>query len=235
MRNETPSRRILLIDDESSYLEVLRAYLEVENFEIRYTASGEEALALVEASAFDLLLLDLNLPGASGIEVFKKIRAFSNIPVIMVTTRGEEIDRVVGLELGADDYVAKPFSPRELVARIKNVLRRATQAQSPANKRQNTHYFRDLEIDRAAYTARRLGKDLRLTPTEFRLLDTLAQHSGQVFSRSQLLDLISKDHTEIYDRTLDRHIANLRKKLEDDVHAPEFIKTVVGVGYTFQG
>ena len=236
--NEGKRRDILIVDDEPWYVDVLQAYLTSEGFVVSHTTNGESALSYLAENACDLLLLDLNLPGISGIEVFREIRRRSAIPVIMVTTRGEEIDRVVGLELGADDYVAKPFSPRELVARVKSVLRRSSSSQVLHDTAQATAHiqrFGDLEIDRLGFEVRLANRKLQLTPTEYRLLDTLAQHPGQVFTRAQLLDLIAQGHTEIFDRTLDRHIANLRKKLQEDVHRPQFITTVTGVGYKFLG
>ncbi len=226
----------MLVDDENALVDTVRAYFEAENFTVDHAGDGEAALVLAAKTSYDLVLLDLNLPKLSGIEVFKQLRARSAIPVIMITTRGDEIDRIVGLELGADDYVAKPFSTRELVARAKTVLRRAAQ---PATGREavrggDVQRVDDLEIDRIGHEVRKAGQRVAVTPREFRILDVLARHSGRALTRAQLLDLTTDEGTDIFDRTLDRHIANLRRKIEDDPIRPRFIETVAGVGYKFR-
>jgi DNA-binding response OmpR family regulator len=230
VENPVHGHRILLVEDEASLVDVVRAYLEAENFVVDRAPDGEAALELAAQSSYDLVLLDLNLPKLSGIEVFKRLREHSVIPVIMVTTRGEEIDRVVGLELGADDYLAKPFSPRELVARVKTVLRRTSAPASPDPGRE-VQRVNDLEIDRPGHEVRRAGQKVAVTPMEFRILDVLAQNQGRVLTRAQLLDMTTEEGSDIFDRTLDRHIANLRRKIEDDPIKPRFIETVAGVGY----
>jgi DNA-binding response OmpR family regulator len=218
-----------MVEDELAIVEAVRAYLEAESFTVEHAADGEAALALALESTFDLVLLDLNLPKLSGIELFRRLRERSAVPVIMVTTRGEEVDRVVGLELGADDYVSKPFSPRELVARVKSVLRRVEAPRGSAAA--NVQRIGDLEVDRSSYEVRREGQKIALTRMEFRILDVLAQNPGHVLTRAQLLDKILDVGNEIFDRTLDRHIANLRRKIGDDPVRPRFIETVIGVGY----
>jgi len=215
-------------------LDALRSYLESEGFIVEHAADGQAAIDRAVAGAFDLILLDLNLPTLSGVEVFRAVRERSAVPMIMVTTRGEEIDRVVGLELGADDYVSKPFSPRELVARVKAVLRRTGAAQ-PQPEDSGLQRVGNLEIDRRGHEVRKLGQKVPITPMEFRILDVLSQHPGRAFTRAQLLDKIEDTGSDVFDRTLDRHIANLRRKIEDDPVRPQFIHTVVGVGYKFVG
>ena len=230
---ENAARRILLVEDEASLVDVVRAYLEAENFSVDGASDGMAALELASKSSYDLVLLDLNLPKLSGIEVFKRLREHSTIPVIMVTSRGDEIDRVVGLELGADDYLAKPFSPRELVARVKSVLRR-TAGSVTKPKGHDVHYVEGLEIDRTGHEVRRSGQKVTITPMEFRILDALARNAGRALTRAQLLDMTTEVGSEIFDRTLDRHIANLRRKIEEDPSRPLYIETVAGVGYKFR-
>jgi DNA-binding response OmpR family regulator len=234
-KGEERGQRILLVDDEASIVDIVRSYLEAENFSVDHAPDGESALELAAATAYDLVLLDLNLPKLSGLEVFKRLRSRSAVPVIMITTRGDEIDRIVGLELGADDYVAKPFSTRELVARAKTVLRRTNLALSaePAGTG-DVQRIEDLEIDRIGHEVRKAGQRVAVTPREFRILDVLARNAGRALTRSQLLDLTTDEGTDIFDRTLDRHIANLRRKIEDDPIRPRFIETVAGVGYKFR-
>ncbi len=235
MERAVYGHRILLVEDESSLVDVVRAYLESENFVVDRAADGEAALEFAGRAAYDLVLLDLNLPKLSGIEVFKRLRERSAIPVIMVTTRGDEIDRVVGLELGADDYLAKPFSPRELVARVKSVLRRTSAPSALLNVDRAVQRVDALEIDRTGHEVRRAGKKVAVTPMEFRILDVLASNPGRALSRAQLLDMTTDEGSDIFDRTLDRHIANLRRKIEEDPIRPHYIETVAGVGYKFRG
>jgi two-component system alkaline phosphatase synthesis response regulator PhoP len=221
---------VLIVDDEPAIVEILSRYLRDEGFQVHIAHDGDEALRVVARERPDLVLLDLSLPTMSGVEVFRAIRADSDMPVIMVTSRVNEIDRVVGLELGADDYIGKPFSPREVVARVKTVLRRtngrrATQA--------GVQRFGDIEFDRVGHEVRRAGRPVNVTPTEFRILRTLIDHAGRTFTRAQLLDAVTDDQLDIYDRTLDRHIANVRQKLEADPTHPKHIVTVFGVGYKF--
>jgi DNA-binding response OmpR family regulator len=225
--------RILIVDDEPALLDVLEAYLRDDGFAVVRAGDGRAAVDAAIAEQPDLILLDLNLPKLSGLEAFREIRRQSDVPVIMLTARGSEVDRVVGLELGADDYVSKPYSPREVVARVKSVLRRRAPAVGGPAGRQQHEVLRigDITIDRTAHDVVRDGLPIRLTPTEYRLLGIFAEHPGQVFTRDHLIELISNDGGEVFDRTLDRHVANLRAKIEVDVQRPRYILTVYGVGY----
>jgi len=219
-------QRILLVEDEINIAKIVREYLLKEGFEVLHEASGLKALEMINAQAFDLLLLDLMLPGLSGLEICKAVRQHSAVPIIMLTARVDEIDRLIGLEMGADDYICKPFSPREVVARVKAVLRR------------HQHGFTDqkneaiLEIDAAAFVVRVKSQLLDLTPSEFKLLSSLAARPGHVLSRAQLLDALS-DEKDVFDRTVDSHIKNLRKKLSLFFPDQEIIQTIYGVGYRF--
>lgn len=219
-------QRILLVEDEINIAKIVREYLLKEGFEVLHEASGLKALEMINAQAFDLLLLDLMLPGLSGLEICKAVRQHSAVPIIMITARVDEIDRLIGLEMGADDYICKPFSPREVVARVKAVLRR------------HQHGFTDqknealLEIDAAAFVVRVKGQLLDLTLSEFKLLSSLAARPGHVLSRAQLLDALS-DEKDVFDRTVDSHIKNLRKKLTPFFSDQEIIQTIYGVGYRF--
>jgi DNA-binding response OmpR family regulator len=229
------SPTILVVDDEPALVEVLEAYLRDEGFAVLRAADGRTAVDIALAERPDLVLLDLNLPRLSGLEAFREIRAQIDVPIIMLTARSAEVDRVVGLELGADDYVSKPYSPREVVARVKTILRRRG-APAPAGIRASKppHEMRsvgDLTIDRTAHEVTRGGEQIKLTPTEYRLLGIFLDHPGQVFTRDQLIELISTDAGEVFDRTLDRHIANLRAKIEVDPQHPRYIITVYGIGY----
>ncbi len=223
---------VLLVDDEPQIVEILDRYLSDEGFVVHKAYDGPAALRIAAAEKPQLVLLDLKMPGMSGYDVFKEIRADSTVPIIMLTSRSEEVDRVVGLELGADDYITKPFSPREVVARIKAVLRR-TQASGRAASTEPSAAIRagDIEIDPAEHEVRVRGSAIALTPTEFRILELLASNPGRTFTRTQLLDKIKGDELEIYDRTLDRHVANLRHKIEAEPANPKYVLTVFGVGY----
>jgi DNA-binding response OmpR family regulator len=231
----TPERlpTILVVDNEAALVDVLEAYLTSEGFAVLRACDGRAAVDLALARAPDLVLLDLNLPKLPGLQAFREIRARSDIPIIMLTARSSEVDRVVGLELGADDYVTKPYSPREVVARVKSVLRRKHPVVSalPARAPHDVVRIGDLAIDRTAHEVARAGRPIKLTPTEYRLLGIFADHPGQVFARDQLIELLSNDGGDVFDRTLDRHVANLRAKIERDVQHPAYIVTVYGVGY----
>jgi two-component system response regulator BaeR len=220
------NQRILLVEDEINIAQIVREYLLKEGFEVQHEVSGIKALELFNTQDFDLLLLDLMLPGLSGLELCKAVRQHSQVPIIMLTARVDEIDRLIGLEMGADDYICKPFSPREVVARVKAVLRRHqlgfTQQKNEAA----------LEIDAATFSVKIKGQLLDLTPSEFKLLSTLAARPGQVMSRAQLLDALS-DEKDVFDRTVDSHIKNLRKKLIPFFPDQEMIQTIYGVGYRF--
>jgi two-component system alkaline phosphatase synthesis response regulator PhoP len=227
-------KTVLLVDDEPQIVEILERYLSDEGFVVRKAYDGAAAVRAASAEKPDLVVLDLKLPGMTGFEVFREIRTTSQVPVIMLTSRIEEVDRIVGLELGADDYITKPFSPREVVARIKAVLRRAQSASvGPSGRGAGEDAIRigDIEIDAQAHEVHVHGKPVALTPTEFRILELLAANPGRTFTRTQLLDKVKGDELEIYDRTLDRHVANLRHKIEPDAANPRYIVTVFGVGY----
>ncbi|HEY52148.1 MAG TPA: response regulator transcription factor [Caldilineae bacterium] len=223
--NET----ILLVDDEPKNVRLVRDYLEKSNFRVVTALDGVTALAAARHERPDLVVLDLNLPGMDGLDVCRALRRESNVPIIMLTARVAETDRLIGLELGADDYITKPFSPRELVLRVKAVLRRV------AGDDYQPGFLRvaDLEIDLAGHRVKRGDESVHLSRTEFNLLSTLARHPGQVFSRDQLLDQLHGVVYEGYDRSIDAHIKNLRRKIEPDSTAPRYILTVYGIGYKF--
>jgi two-component system alkaline phosphatase synthesis response regulator PhoP len=220
---------ILIADDEPQLVKVVRGYLEQAGFRVVTAGDGPTALAQYKHEKPDLVLLDLNMPGLDGLDVARKLRATSNVPIIMITARVEETDRLIGLELGADDYVTKPFSPREVVARVRAVLRRSeTQPAAPEVIR-----VADVVIDLTRHTVARGGESIDLTPTEFGLLAAVAREPGRAFTRLQLLEAAQGDAFEGYERTVDAHIKNLRAKLERDPKKPEYIVTVFGVGYKF--
>jgi Response regulators consisting of a CheY-like receiver domain and a winged-helix DNA-binding domain len=221
---------ILVVDDEPQLVRVLRSYLEQSGFRVLAATRGDEALQAFHTHHPDLVVLDLNLPGVSGLDVAREIRRQGQTPILILTARVEESDRLVGLELGADDYVTKPFSPREVVARVRAILRRA---QSPAPVREVIR-TKDMEIDRIRHTAVQNGKVLDLTPTEFNLLSTLASQPGRAFTRMQLLETAQGSSFEGYERTVDAHIKNLRAKIETDPKNPTLIVTVFGIGYRFE-
>ena len=225
-------KRVLVVDDEPEIVEVVKAYLEREGLAVNTADSVAAALVALERHATDLLVLDITLPDGSGLDVLRSASLpNARIPTIVLTARGEEADRIVGLELGADDYVAKPFSPRELVARVRALLRRTAEAAGAANDRPvKRTRVGELEVDHNFHEVTMGGRATSLTATEFKILSLLAENPGEVFTRSHLLDRLGDDG-EIYERTLDRHINNLRKKIETDPRNPEYIVTVYGVGY----
>jgi DNA-binding response OmpR family regulator len=220
---------ILIVEDERELARVVQSYLEQAGMTVRVETSGDRGLAAWEQFKPDLVLLDLNLPGMDGLEVARAIRRKAETPIIMVTARAEETDRLIGLELGADDYIVKPYSPREVVARVRAVLRRAGQP-TPAARRITAG---DLVVDLDGHTVLRGGAPVELTPTEFNLLSALASQPGRVFTRLQLLEAAQGQAYEGYERTVDAHIKNLRAKLEVDSRQPRYIETVFGVGYRF--
>lgn len=226
-------QRILVVDDEPRILEVVQRYLVREGFQVTTSRDGESALASFNASNPDLIILDLMLPKIDGLEVFRRLRLKSPVPVIMLTAKGEETDRVVGLELGADDYITKPFSPRELVARVKAVLRRVTAGANP-DKDERPMTRGDLRIDPLARSVEAQGKALELTSKEFDLLWFLALHPGQVFTRTQLLDHIWGYEFYGDASTVTVHVRRVREKIEPDPANPRYITTVWGVGYKFE-
>jgi DNA-binding response OmpR family regulator len=222
-------KTILIVDDEPRITTLVRDYLEHAGFTVITAGDGRNALSLVRTAKPDLVVLDLGLPEMDGLDVTRAMRKLSNTPIIMLTARGEESDKLIGLELGADDYVTKPFSPKELVARIRAVLRRAEGAGN-ADVQINVG---DLNIDPIRMRVARGGKTIELTSTEFELLLTLARQPGRVFTRAQLLDAVRGVAFESYERAIDAHIKNIRRKIELDPHEPQYILTVHGVGYKF--
>jgi two-component system alkaline phosphatase synthesis response regulator PhoP len=223
------SSTILIVEDEIELVRVLRDYLERAGFRVQAASNGTEAVSHFRHAAPDLVLLDLNLPGLDGLDVARQMRRSSEVPIIMVTARVEETDRLIGLELGADDYITKPFSPREVVARVRAVLRRAQgRAEAPSVIRAS-----DIEIDFGRHRVSRGGMPVDLTPTEFALLAALAAQPGRAYTRLQLLEASQGEAYEGYERTIDAHIKNIRAKIEADPRRPAYIETVFGVGYRF--
>ena len=224
----TTHHSILIVEDETKIAELLRDYLEAASFAVSCLYQGDGVVSAVKENPPDLILLDVMLPGKDGMEICRGIRKFSSVPIIMITARIEEIDRLIGLELGADDYVCKPFSPREVVARVKAVLRRVhpeTDAKrlvaGPIRLNEETH---QVTID---------DEDLKLTPSEFGLLKVMMTHPGRVFSRNELISKVQGYDFEGYDRTIDTHVKNLRKKIDSRLPGQDIISTVYGVGYKF--
>jgi DNA-binding response OmpR family regulator len=218
--------RALLIDDDARIAELLGNYLAQNGVQLSHAPDGQRGLTMLEGGAYDLVLLDLMMPGMDGLEVCKRIRAKSSVPVVMLTARGDETDRVVGLEMGADDYIAKPFSPRELLARMRAVLRRAM----PDPERERV-VAGDIVIDVPSREVKVAGRAVELTGIEFDLLVALARRAGRVVPRDAILSLAGRDDVVVGERTVDVHISHLRAKLGDDPRSPRRIKTVRGVGY----
>jgi DNA-binding response OmpR family regulator len=223
-------KTILVVEDEMKIAGLVRDYLRHAGFEVIVTGDGGSAIASARGSKPDLVILDLGLPGQDGLDVTRELRRSSNVPIVMLTARGEEADRIVGLELGADDYVVKPFSPKELVARVRAVLRR-----TEAGRAGGSEILRaaEVEVDVPRMRASVSGRPIDLTPTEFQLLATLVREPGRVFTRSQLLDAVHGVAFESYERAVDAHVKNLRKKIEPTSGRPRYLLTVRGVGYRF--
>jgi two-component system response regulator BaeR len=218
---------ILIVEDEPKLAALVGDYLRAGGYESRWVADGRGAIPAIKAQQPDLVLLDLMLPGRDGLDICRELRSFSDVPIIMLTARVEEIDRLLGLELGADDYMCKPFSPREVVARVKAILRRTRSRGEPSSTAA-------LRIDESTHSAVFHGMVLELTPVEFRLLKTLAANPGRVFSRDRLLDNLYLDHRVVTDRTVDSHIKNLRRKLEHAAPGRDPIRSIYGVGYKLE-
>jgi len=221
------SRTILVVDDEPRIVELARDYLEHAGFRVVTANDGRTALEMARRDRPDLVVLDLGLPGLDGLDVTRELRRDGSIPIVMVTARDDELDKLLGLELGADDYLTKPFSPRELVARVKAVLRRADRPVESADLIR----VGELQLDVPRMRTEVAGTSVDLTPTEFTLLATLARQPGRIFTRSQLLDALHGVAFESYERAIDSHIKNLRRKLEPDPRQPRYVLTVYGVGY----
>jgi len=222
------TQKILVVDDEKGIVDIVQAYLEREGYRVITADNGRAAIELAQREAPDLIVLDLMLPEVSGWDVCREVRKQTNIPVIMLTARDDTTDKIIGLELGADDYMTKPFDPKELVSRVRAVLRRS--ADKPSAE-ESLLRLGDGGIDTAKRQVRRGTETIELTPIEFDLLRVMAEHPGRVYSRMQLLDMIQGEAYEGYERTIDSHIKNLRKKLEPDPEKPRYVLTVYGVGY----
>ncbi len=230
---EETAGTVLVVDDEDIVREVVCTYLEREGFETRQASAGRAAVALIETEPFDLIVLDVMLPEIDGFSILSQLRKRTDVPVILLTARTEETDRVLGLELGADDYVVKPFSPRELAARVRTVLRRTTRAEPPAPSTPLS--FDGLEIDGRSREVRVDGHPVELTAKEFDLLLFLASSPRQVFSRGQLLEQVWDSSTDWQDAsTVTVHIRRIRRKIEKDANEPRWLATVWGVGYRFE-
>ena len=225
------NKKVLVVDDEKKIVDIVTAYLEKDGYKVISAYDGKTAVDMARNRAPDIIILDLMLPEISGWDVCRILRAESSVPIIMLTARDEDTDKIVGLELGADDYVVKPFNPKELIARIRAVLRRG----SRADIEKRVIEIGDLSIDMEKYEVRRGGRLIALTRTEFELLSVLAESPGRVYSRLQLLDKVQGEAYEGYERTIDSHIKNLRKKVEIDPDNPTYVSTVRGIGYKFGG
>src|SRR5437016_5316673 len=220
---------ILVVDDEPQLVQLVRDYLEHGGFKVLTAADGSSALRTAATLHPDLVVLDLGLPGMDGLDVTRSLRRNGAVPIIMLTARADESDKLVGLELGADDYLTKPFSPKELVARVRSVLRRSEAAREPADLIR----VGDVELDLPGMLLTINNRRIEVTPTEFQLLSTMARQPGRVFSRAQLLNAVHGVAFESYERAIDAHIKNLRRKMEPDPHNPRYLQTVFGVGYRF--
>ena len=223
-------RKILIVDDDKKTVDLIRLSLEKEQFEAMVAYEGIEALALIRCETPDLIILDWMLPNVSGIDLCRIVRSQSNIPIIMLTAKTMEDDKLLGLNLGVDDYLTKPFSLRELVARVRVVLRRTYQSE----ERISTLHFRDLVIDLQAHEVSLSGNPVHLTPKEFKLLETLARSPGRTFSRLELVERVFGLDYDGFDRTIDFHVVNLRKKIEANPDQPLYLQTVYGIGYKFR-
>ena len=222
-------KTILVVDDEPKIVDLARDYLEHAGFAVLTAADGRSGLAQARARTPDLIVLDLGIPEPDGLDVIRAIRRESNVPIVVLTARDDELDKLIGLELGADDYITKPFSPRELVARVKAVLRRTEPSDVPSDLIRAGAVTLDVPRMRVQVGDR----SVELTPTEFELLATLARRPGRIFTRGQLLDALRGTSFESYERAIDTHVKNLRRKLEPDPRSPRYILTVYGVGYRF--
>ena len=222
-------KQILVVDDEPRIAEICRDYLERAGFRVMTATNGVDALTMARTQQPDLVVLDLGLPRMDGLDVTRALRKYSNVPIIMLTARVEESDKLVGLELGADDYLTKPFSPRELVARVRAVFRRSDIGPGGGDVIRAS----DVTLDIPRMQARIDNRTLELTSTEFELLATMMRQPGRVFTRGQLLDAIRGEQVESFERAIDAHIKNLRRKIEPDPRQPRYVLTVYGVGYKF--
>jgi phosphate regulon transcriptional regulator PhoB len=232
----TTMKSILVVDDEKDIVDLVAYNLEKEGYKVLTASDGEKALAVIKKEKLDLVVLDLMLPGIKGLDICRIIRRYPEtewLPVIMLTAKGEDLDKVIGLEMGADDYITKPFSVRELVARVRAVLRRAEARKGPVQDEEEPYSFLNLHLDYAACAVTVAGKKVELGPTEYRLLTFFTRHPGRVYSRDQLLERVWGDETFVEPRTVDVHISRLRGAIEEDKDNPEYILTVRGLGYKF--
>ncbi len=235
MNEMETNRTVLLVDDDARLRSLLRDFLQKENWQVEEAADGIEALAAIAAKRPSIVILDLMMPKLDGIEVCRRVRQTLQVPIIMLTARDDEVDKLLGLEIGADDYLVKPFSMRELAARMKAILRRTGGLPQQTAVPADTLSAGGLCLHVQQHTAELDGRSLALTPIEFSMLELFLRHQGQVLSRLQLLDAAHGFTFEGYERTIDAHIRNLRKKIERDTHAPKYIQTVYGIGYRFDG
>jgi two-component system, OmpR family, phosphate regulon response regulator OmpR len=225
--------RILVVDDDAALRELLGRYLGEQGFAVNTVADGEALDSFLATATPDLVILDLMLPGEDGLSIARRLRARADLPIVMLSARGEDVDRIVGLEVGADDYLAKPFNPRELLARIRAVLRRRASAPAPAGNPATSLAFGPFRIDTSTHTLTRNGEDVRLTTAEFALLRSFTEHPNRVLSRDTLLEWLKGYERSPFDRTIDVRVARLRRKIEPDPSAPVYIRTVRGEGYLF--
>jgi two-component system, OmpR family, alkaline phosphatase synthesis response regulator PhoP len=220
---------VLVVDDEPQIATIARDYLTRAGFSVAVASDGSTGLEMARQNRPDLVVLDLGLPRLDGLAVARALRLESDVPIIMLTARVDETDRLAGFDVGADDYITKPFSPRELVARVSSVLRRARHVPEAGT----TFEIADLSIDLAKMRVDRRGSPIDLTPTEFQLLAALARHPGRVYTRAQLLDAVRGTEVESFERAIDAHVKNVRRKLERNPHRPRYVLTVYGIGYKF--
>lgn len=223
-------KKILVVDDDKKLRELLCRYLKEQGYQVDAAEDGSEMDRMIPRFSPDLIVLDLMMPGEDGLSIARRLRAEGEIPMIILSAKGEEVDRIVGLEMGADDYLAKPFNPRELLARINSILRRA---EKQVSRERRVITFDDYRMDLDSYTLTHHGEVVELTSGEFELLRHLVGHPNHVMSRDHLLDLLDSGMEEAFDRSIDVRITRIRKKIERDPHHPRFIKTVRGVGYLF--
>jgi two-component system response regulator BaeR len=223
---------ILVVEDEPKIAQLLVDYLQQDGFKVTVLGEGTDAVEIIREREPGFLILDLMLPGKDGLTICREVRQFSNVPIMMLTARVDEIDRLIGLELGADDYVCKPFSPREVVARVRTIQRRLQQ--QPAVASDTELNYRDITLYLERYECIAQGQSIELTPVEFKMLRGFMSQPGRVFSRDQLMDISYPDERIVSDRTIDTHVKNLRKKLAQSVHEEELIHSIYGVGYKIE-
>jgi two-component system, OmpR family, phosphate regulon response regulator OmpR len=225
--------RLLVVDDDAELRELAQAYLSQQGFDVVAVPDGRRMDAALRSDVFDLVLLDLMMPGEDGLSIAKRLKSTHRIPIIMVSAQGEDVDRIVGLEVGADDYIAKPFNPRELLARIRAVLRRAQAVPAGHAPAASMFRFGDFELDLTAHRLIRDGEPIALTSGEFELLAVLVKHPNRVLDRDRILDLLTGAERSPFDRSIDVRVTRLRSKIERDPAAPVYIKTIWGKGYMF--